>query len=373
MDTLLHKVRESVHLQTTEKEQIKAALSAHMEQYPLRGGEKKALLSYQDSATLLGYQLTTFRRLTLAVLALLIIGTGTSFAAEGALPGDSLYTLKINVNEKVRTSLARSGAARAGVQAKLAARRLEEIEQLAHQGKLTTETRSDLEGAFLAHTDDANKNIQLSAQGTQVAVAAEVSSDLESTLASHERILADLSVAPAPAAFLPVENEVFEKNEVRVEAQTHPELRVVLQAVREQRKRAVALRRATEAKVVARPLTSDEDVDATLQRATVQIDDANNFFTQREGRVSEEASGAVRARLRVADQVVQEGKARLRAGKRGEAFTLSQKARRMAREVQVAAEVDTALERPDGRHTPPPFLEDSPIEMQQRTEIRIEL
>src|SRR5262245_19259786 len=37
-----------------------------------------------------------------AVIAIIaLLGGGTSFAAQGALPGDTLYPIKVNVNEKI--------------------------------------------------------------------------------------------------------------------------------------------------------------------------------------------------------------------------------------------------------------------------------
>ncbi len=62
----------------------------------------------------------------LAPLAVVfLIGGGTAAAAEGALPGDALYAVKIYVNEEVVQALAQSPVAKAEVHASLAERRVE--------------------------------------------------------------------------------------------------------------------------------------------------------------------------------------------------------------------------------------------------------
>jgi uncharacterized membrane protein YkoI len=75
---------------------------------------------------------------------LLLIG-GTAWAAEGALPGDPLYTWKTKVNEPTRLVFLPTPVARAEWSVELLSRRLKEAETLASSGQLNSETQAFLE------------------------------------------------------------------------------------------------------------------------------------------------------------------------------------------------------------------------------------
>jgi len=58
-------------------------------------------------------------------------GGGVSYAAEGAVPGDALYPIKVGINEEVRDIVALTPEAKADWESRLVERRLEEAEKLA--------------------------------------------------------------------------------------------------------------------------------------------------------------------------------------------------------------------------------------------------
>src|SRR3989344_7355021 len=70
------------------------------------------------------------RPLAAALVIVLVISGGTAFAAEGTLPGDLLYPLKINFNEEVTSAVLSRVGGNAYWQITRAERRLEEAEQL---------------------------------------------------------------------------------------------------------------------------------------------------------------------------------------------------------------------------------------------------
>lgn len=72
-----------------------------------------------------------------AVFAVLMIGSGTSYAAENALPGDVLYPIKTVVNEGVRAAIAVSPTAQVEWQTERVSRRLSEVQVLAEKDALT--------------------------------------------------------------------------------------------------------------------------------------------------------------------------------------------------------------------------------------------
>lgn len=95
---------------------------------------------------------TMYAQATLAI-ALIIAGGGTAAAAQGAVPGDMLYPVKIHVNENVRSAAAIGANAEARLQAELLAERVEEAEALAARGELDSET----EARVLAQADTAHE------------------------------------------------------------------------------------------------------------------------------------------------------------------------------------------------------------------------
>src|SRR3989338_9046963 len=95
-------------------------------------------------------------RMSLAGLVLFVFaGTGTVSAAQGALPGDLLYPVKVSINEKVEVALAPTPAAKAEVQVRLAERRVEEAQKLSSQGRLNKKTAKILSDDFDEHAAQA--------------------------------------------------------------------------------------------------------------------------------------------------------------------------------------------------------------------------
>jgi len=95
-------------------------------------------------------------RMTMAGFLLFVIaGTGTVSAAQGALPGDLLYPIKVSVNEKVEVALAPTPAAKAEVQVRLAERRVDEARELSARGRLDKKTAKALTDDFVEHAAQA--------------------------------------------------------------------------------------------------------------------------------------------------------------------------------------------------------------------------
>lgn len=129
-------------------------------------------------------------RFALPVAAVLILGmgSGTAFAAQGSLPGDALYTIKVNVTEPALGALAMSDSAKAQWNAKVAQTRLEEAESLAASGKLDAGTSAQISQSFDEHSIQAQalaQKIDLDDPDTGDDLAAE----FDSSLAAHDAIL----------------------------------------------------------------------------------------------------------------------------------------------------------------------------------------
>lgn len=73
------------------------------------------------------------------IAALLLIGGGTSLAAQGSLPGELLYPVKVGVNENIRLAFAVSEEAETEVQLALLEERVREAQTLQAEGHLDDE------------------------------------------------------------------------------------------------------------------------------------------------------------------------------------------------------------------------------------------
>ena len=88
----------SPRLRDEEKSRMRHQLRAFMALHPVREVGYFRLLIQKSNIT--GKIL--IKDMTIALIIALVLGGGTSFAAEGSLPGDLLYPVKIGVNEEFR-------------------------------------------------------------------------------------------------------------------------------------------------------------------------------------------------------------------------------------------------------------------------------
>ncbi len=92
---------------------------------------------------------------TFALVLVIIVSTGTAYAAEGALPGATLYPIKTNVIEPLTVALATTPAAKAEANATIAATRVEEAQTLAAQGNLTPDVAKVISENYTVHATAA--------------------------------------------------------------------------------------------------------------------------------------------------------------------------------------------------------------------------
>jgi hypothetical protein len=130
-----------------------------------------------------------------SMFALLIGTSATSIAAEGALPGDLLYPVKINVNETVVKSLTFSKTQKAKVAVNLMDKRMEELEKMIVT-KVDSPEKIDLIVAKLEkHKEDFQTFTNQVEQNDpeEVEEAGEIYVALESVIETHIDILEDIA------------------------------------------------------------------------------------------------------------------------------------------------------------------------------------
>lgn len=121
------------NLSIEEREHMKNVLREYVAMTPLRTevAHSKAVAT-QSLFSWITYHT---RPVMAASLVAIVALSGVSYAAEDALPGDSLYSIKVNVNEEARLLFAFSDEASAKWEIRRAERRLEEAITLARNSK----------------------------------------------------------------------------------------------------------------------------------------------------------------------------------------------------------------------------------------------
>ena len=136
-----------------------------------------------------------------AVAFLFATGGGVAFAAEGSLPGDVLYPVKVGVVEKVEGALAVTAEAKANFEITLANRRLTEAETLATKGRLSPDEADELAARFTADTENAANDIA-SVRARNPGGAAVAETKLSAVLSTHADILGQVSASSSARARL---------------------------------------------------------------------------------------------------------------------------------------------------------------------------
>jgi len=128
----------------------------------------------------------------LAAFLLLFTG-GASLLAESALPGDSLYAFKVNINEPIKDLAAVSDEAKARVALEITERRLQEAALLSAQGRLDANNKKLLQDQVVKRAEQIRNRVASLVSSNNLGAAEEVAVDFESKLKTHELILESLA------------------------------------------------------------------------------------------------------------------------------------------------------------------------------------
>lgn len=127
------------------------------------------------------------------IIGIVATGSGVSYAASSALPGEKLYNVKVNVNEKIEDKLAFSNESKVAVQSKKVERRLEEAQALAKDNKLSSQHTKTLTAKLEEHIGELEKEIQDLKDEGEVDVVLEATSKIAPVLEVHKDILIEQS------------------------------------------------------------------------------------------------------------------------------------------------------------------------------------
>lgn len=143
-----------------------------------------------------------FAYMPLIIVLAIMIGGGTTFAAQASIPGDFLYPVKIAVNENIREALAMSADSEAKLQANLLEERLEEAQKLQVKGQLTADTETSVVANISAQAKQAEAAADKSSANVKVETKAKIVIALKnflSTTSLDSALAAQISPAIATA------------------------------------------------------------------------------------------------------------------------------------------------------------------------------
>lgn len=182
----LHKQSTTVKLQAAEKRELRERLVSYMEYHPLPAemkAEKPTKKTKATSAPLFTDAFSTFSIPFAAIfktsaVAAAIVLMVVPFVAEKAVPGDTLYAIKVQFNEELRSTLTFDSYQKVEWETERLNRRIAEARLLASEGRLTEEVEAEVAKAVQTHTENAKREIEeLRTQDEDAAEIASISLD----------------------------------------------------------------------------------------------------------------------------------------------------------------------------------------------------
>lgn len=180
----LHKkATATVKLQAAEQRELRERVVAYMEYHPLPAEMKAGTKSTkpQAVASTEAYQMVKipfhalFKYGTIATALVLVL---VPFMAERAVPGDVLYTIKVQFNEEVRSTLTFDSFQKVEWETERLNRRIAEARLLASEGRLTEAVEAEVAQAVRTHTENAKREIEtLRAEDADEATIASIALD----------------------------------------------------------------------------------------------------------------------------------------------------------------------------------------------------
>lgn len=172
----LKKNADAVRLTDAQRARMRAAFLMHMREHPA------AAPSPYPFSFIAPFSLSLRSGIAFALAVLVVGAGGTAYAAEDALPGDTLYAVKVGVNEPVAGALAVTPAAKGAWHAQVAETRLAEAQTLVSEGRLTASTSDELAADFTEHASRVDE-IAASLQASDPDASARLSGGFSAALA----------------------------------------------------------------------------------------------------------------------------------------------------------------------------------------------
>jgi len=257
------------------------------------------------------------------VIVLLATG-GVSWGAQNSLPGDTLYPIKIEVNERVNSWAAITDESEAKLASKLALRRIEEAEELLSKDEFNVESKEKIEARFETHTAKMEEKIAKLEEKNKLSEAAEINSNFEASLRAHEQILVKLASksgkskddAVSVTMLVDLKTKDSAENQSRIEAK-------------------IRVSSGPDAKSAA---------EGKKKSAENKIKEVKKYIENKKEDLDSETTLEAEAKIKIAENLITEGRADLGAEKFADAFAKFQRASKIAQEAKLLVEAKVELD-----------------------------
>lgn len=338
----VRKLKKSAHrikLNTDEKSSLEKNILAFMNANPIQSERienKRRHISHAHGQTFLfSFLNRKYMFATLAVVIVLVLSGGVSYAAEGSVPGNVLYPIK-QVNEEVRSALAISDEDQAKWDAERAERRLEEASTLALSGKLDPKTEVSISTQLQAHLKQTESKIQKLETEGKLQDAAELNARVKTALALHGNILTQLNLDTDASASTTVSSTI--KN-------SGHRLGTLLKDIKIETDKSDKLRDTLEIKVRGEgEVNREAAAKAKIESAQTKIREVKKFMDDHRDDVGAETKVKATAQIALAEKSVAEAQVQFTAKNWNEAFILASKAHAEAQAAKLLLAVQHRVE-----------------------------
>lgn len=337
---------QSVRLHKEERDHMRKALIAHMHAVPV-------VRNVIDEVPNLHPYRLSFRTL-IPVTATVLLSVGSiSYAAEGAMPYDFLYPVKILVLEPLRDSFSFSAEAKARNGVYRVVQRLDEAVTLASENRLDRDRSALLREHFIAQADQASERIRSLLRRGLDDAALEVLTTFEASLGAYGMTLTDLGGEEAGSADI---------------------MQELLQTVSEEERRVAAAGNAVVVDLVAQGRSVNGAVHAASRATEVHLKHMQVTAGETPKFQTNTNSARIDASTHTAKSHLHEADARLNAGEEPKALEAAKESLRYAEAADLLLDIEQdkvgrSRSLPDWNIN---FVPGTRRELRERTEIRQE-
>lgn len=186
------KILKNFNLSQKEKDVLRYKIEQFISFNPIRGEVHVPKKSFYFSI----FTLRSLGKAVSLVLILLVVvgGTGVSYASTDALPGDKLYNVKINVNEKIEEKLAFTTEAKVTVQTQKVERRLTEVQKLVEKKDFSDEKKEIVKINLEKNVNEVTKSIESLKNEGKIEEALDTTSKITPVLEAHKKVLTEQKI-----------------------------------------------------------------------------------------------------------------------------------------------------------------------------------
>ncbi|PIR67165.1 MAG: hypothetical protein COU51_00175 [Parcubacteria group bacterium CG10_big_fil_rev_8_21_14_0_10_36_14] len=318
------------NLNPKDKNNIREELASFMERNSMKDNRFSQYINWKPQLPSLKLNMQLFmptKMISLALLLAVIFGGGaTAYAAEDSLPDEILYPVK-NITEGMRGWMKFSSESKAGWQADLVERRLDELEKLYEDGKITEEQKNDFQQKINERMDFAEKYLEAMKDMGMAGPALGIASRLENSLKAREHIFAKVGDQFEKLA----EGDMGFAEKFKEKADFMEQKRIEL-----------------ETRIKSDNTIPKEAVEGIMKMAENKITEVEKYISDNQTKMVQEDIDNAKAKLDEAKDAYDNGKEKLGEEKYGEAFIELQNAHRLTQLAKMISMGKTLPPKPEG-------------------------